>query len=582
MASRFGAFTDGAAADAGGSRDSPSARGCGRWWPPRLDRGQSGCPARDGGGCHVQRYRLTDPRGLRTQEGMTSPLASFRSARHPFALLLVIGVTVTDGCGSNSGTHVSDAGAGDRSVAPPVGAAGPHVVILSIDGMHGVDLDRYIVKRPDSALAALVKSGVRYADVSTPFPSDSFPGQIAVATGGTPKSTGVYYDLSYDRHLSPPNSDCSTKGAIVDFTEASDIDSSVETGGGGFALTALPRDPTRGCAPVFPHEFLRVNTTFEVVHEAGLRTAWFDKHLTYDVLNGPSGKGVDDLWNPEVAAKTNKSVTGALAYDDRKVDGLLNLLAGKDHTGTTTVGVPALFGMDFQSVSVAQKSVGNGYADATATPTATLLTAFDRTDASLGKIVAAIKAGGMWNSTTLIVTAVHGQAPIDPSLAKTISPSLLWDAVNAVQPNLLAHVTADGVALFWLSDSSMTSAVSTALLANADALGIESVLSGDAIASSFADPLVDDRVPDLIALVKPGVIYADKAKAGEHGGNSDDERKVLLLVGGGTVVPDVVTDPVETRQIAPTALAALGLDPGKLEAVKQEGTSVLPGIARTP
>ena len=35
---------------------------------------------------------------------------------------------------------------------------------------------------------------------------------------------------------------------------------------------------------------------------------------------------------------------------------------------------------------------------------------------------------------------------------------------------------------------------------------------------------------------------------------------------------------VETKQVAPTILRILGLDPNKLEAVQKEGTAVLPGL----
>lgn len=136
------------------------------------------------------------------------------------------------------------AGCTGTDTGPAAAAASktaPHVLVLSVDGMHGVDLERYIAAKPESTLAMLAKTGVRYTDVSTPFPSDSFPGQLALATGGTPKSTGIYYDLSYDRHLSPPDSDCTKTGAIVDFTEASDVDASREDAGGGLSASALPR-----------------------------------------------------------------------------------------------------------------------------------------------------------------------------------------------------------------------------------------------------------------------------------------------------------------------------------------------------
>ena len=36
---------------------------------------------------------------------------------------------------------------------------------------------------------------------------------------------------------------------------------------------------------------------------------------------------------------------------------------------------------------------------------------------------------------------------------------------------------------------------------------------------------------------------------------------------------------VETKQVAPTILRILGLDPNKLDAVQKEGTAVLPGLS---
>jgi arylsulfatase A-like enzyme len=40
----------------------------------------------------------------------------------------------------------------------------------------------------------------------------------------------------------------------------------------------------------------------------------------------------------------------------------------------------------------------------------------------------------------------------------------------------------------------------------------------------------------------------------------------------------VVSSAVETSQVAPTILKALGLDPDALDAVRIEGTPVLPGL----
>jgi arylsulfatase A-like enzyme len=51
-----------------------------------------------------------------------------------------------------------------------------------------------------------------------------------------------------------------------------------------------------------------------------------------------------------------------------------------------------------------------------------------------------------------------------------------------------------------------------------------------------------------------------------------------MLLSNPSFSSETVTSPVETAQIAPTILAALGLDPEKLISVQKEGTQVLPGL----
>src|SRR5262245_43054062 len=92
--------------------------------------------------------------------------------------------------------------------APPKGLIYDHVLLISIDGLHAVDLSNYITANPNSTLATLAKNGVRYPNALTTAPSDSFPGLLAPTTGGTSRSTGVFYDDSYDRLLFPPGSNC--------------------------------------------------------------------------------------------------------------------------------------------------------------------------------------------------------------------------------------------------------------------------------------------------------------------------------------------------------------------------------------
>src|SRR5262249_53979261 len=163
-------------------------------------------------------------------------------------------------------------------------------------------------------------------------------------------------------------------------------------------------------APVFPHSYLRVNTIFEVIKRSGGYTAWTDKHPAYEILNGPSGEGLDDFFGPEINSLVvplpggpgcesvpHPTATDALTasfkniqcYDMLKVRAILNQINARDHTGTKAAPVPTVFGMNFQAVSVGQKlveaSIGvtGGYIDAVGTPSAALLDEIGFVDASL-------------------------------------------------------------------------------------------------------------------------------------------------------------------------------------------------------
>jgi hypothetical protein len=222
-------------------------------------------------------------------------------------------------------------------------------VLISVDGLHGVDLTRYVAHHPTSTLARLSHHGTTYVNGTTAKPSDSWPGLLAIVTGGSPRSTGIMYEVSYDRSLSPPGSACATVGTVVDYSEFIDVNQNVIDGGGGVDPAKLPLDPSHGCTPLYPHSYLRVNTVFEVIKAAGRRTAWSDKSLGYEVVNGPSGHGVDDLFTPEISAPLpngetpTTSVADVEMYDTIKVRAILNEIDGFDH-GRATSGWPQIVG----------------------------------------------------------------------------------------------------------------------------------------------------------------------------------------------------------------------------------------------
>jgi hypothetical protein len=466
-----------------------------------------------------------------------------------------------------------------------------HVLLLSVDGLHGFDLERFIATNPQSALARLSEHGHTYTHASATRPSDSFPGLLAMVTGGTPRSTGVYYDDGYDRLLAPANGPC-VPGARVQWKQNLDVVPF------SFAATInpllLPRDPADGCVSrVWPRQFPRVNNVFELVKASGGRTAWSDKHPAYEFLNGPSGTGVDDLYTPEItlnppALTTTNSFSLTMAYDDMKVAAIVNEINGFDHTGTTWVGTPTLFGMNFQAVSVGQKLIEKrltgevlvgGYVDASGTPSAPLQAALAHTDQSIGAMMSALEAQGLADSTMIIISAKHGNSPVDPAMLVRINPAVISTIVNSVAPGLLAQLSADTGPLIWLKDQTKTAAVVAALdqPANRAAARIAQILSGPDLTALFADPLTDWRAPDIILVPEPGTVYTTSAtKIADHGGFGEDDVRVALLVSQTSMSNKTIDKPVETRQIACTILQALALACEALTSQQVEPSKFLP------
>jgi hypothetical protein len=532
------------------------------------------------------------------------------------------------------------------------------VLLVSVDGMHAVDLSNCIngistVNGGDPycpALAALGRSGVNYVAASTSKPSDSFPGLIAIVTGGSPALTGIYYDVAYARNLDAPATTTGNglgagpctpgappTGTTTEYEEGIDIDQTKVNGGApGAALTdggiasidpkKLVRDPNHGCAPVYPWNFVRANTIFSVIHGAGGYAAWSDKHPAYSAVAAGLGPvALDDFYGPEinstvialpgvttptgvscatvqdpgsdVTAWTN-SFQNIQCYDTLKVNAILNEIKGMNHLGTKTTKTPTIFGMNFQAVSVGQKlveksnGVTGGYLDAAGTPTDALLGEFKFVDASIGAWVNELKAQGLYDSTLIVITAKHGQSPIDPSryvsqeINGTSPVTLLSNAgyiPNSESTNNPTGIgpTEDDVSLVWLNNSTNTEASVKILEDNATTTGIAlgQIYYGPSLTLNYNDPTVDPRTPDIIVTPNVGVTYSgSKAKLSEHGGFAHDDTNVVMLLSNPSFQPKTVKAGVGTAQVAPTILKALGLDPTALYAVRQEGTPVLPSL----
>ena len=95
---------------------------------------------------------------------------------------------------------------GGRTSANNIEKVYKYVAAFSIDGFHGSDVGKYVAKRPQSTIATLLETGYEYTAALTSGPSDSFPGTINLFTGASPRTTGVWYDNTYDRTFWPPYS----------------------------------------------------------------------------------------------------------------------------------------------------------------------------------------------------------------------------------------------------------------------------------------------------------------------------------------------------------------------------------------
>jgi len=544
------------------------------------------------------------------------------------------------------------------------------VLLISIDGMHALDfincaqgISGVNAGAPYCPnLAELAETGANYLGASASEPSDSFPGLMALVSGGSPRTVGAFYDVAYDRVLAPPAKTTGNglaagtctpgvaNGTATEYEEGIDIDQTQLNGGappgvdGGIAsidANRLERDPFKNCAPVFPWNFVRTNTIFGVVHAAKGYTAWSDKHPSYSSVSGPGpglATNVDDYYSPEInsipvglptpgcnplpdqtAVSSSNDYTSSFqniqCYESLKVQAIVNEINGKDHSGTTRKPVPNLFGMNFQVVSVGQKlieksltpTLKGGYLDNEGRPTPALLGEIKFADAAIGQFVHALKKRGLYNSTLIVISAKHGQSPIDSARYLGISNSLN-DPITTSPATILENLvpfskspanpdgqpTEDDISLIWLTHSSDTATAVGMLESQSPAApnlgapggniaGIGEIFSGPGISQMFNPPGLppngDPRTPDIIVTPNIGVTYSGSGKKlAEHGGFSHDDTNVMMLLSNPSFSPATVTSPVETAQIAPTILAVLGLDPQELVAVQKEGTQVLPGL----
>ena len=534
-----------------------------------------------------------------------------------------------------------------------------HVLLISVDGLHQSDLKWYVANHPNSELAKLANGGLEFSNAHTVVPSDSDPGGTALMTGGDPRATGVYYDVEYNHstyEAGTTNCTGPTGGDVI-FDSPDDYDVTQLDGvpaNSPQAIPGLDKNPAlimnmtpapqsilnpatfpvdaKSCQPITPWDYLKVNTIFQVIHNAGLRTAWSDKHAIYTSFNGPGsgGKSIDDFFAPEIDSNAIEpdgtpypggiSWTGDNAatrqYDGYKVQAIVNEINGFDHSGRNKVGTPAIFGMNFQVISTAQKLLNseaviggpvlNGGYSSPGVPGPLLSSALNWLDVQLKTFVDAIQANPQTRgSTAIVLTAKHGQSPLNSGQIKRIDDGPIINAINAAwtaahpgSGKLIVAGTDDDLWQSYLSVKTQAAAdfvknylwshtaqavnyanTGTTKTVTVQHSGLRQIYAGDQSARYFGVPVSDPRHPDVFGVAQVGTIYTTGTKIAEHGGSNPGDRDVPILVyAPGTVRSGSSDEWVKTSQVAPTVLALLHLNPHALRAVQIEGTRVLPGI----
>jgi arylsulfatase A-like enzyme len=195
-------------------------------------------------------------------------------------------------------------------------------------------------------------------------------------------------------------------------------------------------------------------------------------------------------------------------------------------------------------------------------------------DQSIGRFVNELKAQRLFDSTLIIISAKHGQSPIDGSKRRGIGGGQPATTIGSAD----AFDISDDGSLIWLTDPSLTPAVVATLStpANQQTLGIQEIFAGQSLRNKFDNPGADPRTPDIILKVNTGVIFTGGSKLSEHGGFNEDDVHTALLVSLPSLEHAVVKSAVSNQQVAPTIIKALGLDPDDLDAVRKEQIAPLP------
>ena len=89
-----------------------------------------------------------------------------------------------------------------------------------------------LANNPNSRIAQFVRSSVQFNNSNSSFPTDGTPATLALITGSSPKTHGLWFKNFYERDLYPPGSNCTGPiGASIALDESIDVNATALDGG---------------------------------------------------------------------------------------------------------------------------------------------------------------------------------------------------------------------------------------------------------------------------------------------------------------------------------------------------------------
>ena len=233
-------------------------------------------------------------------------------------------------------------------------AVAKHVILISFDGLHEQDVARCVASNACPNIALLAKDGITYTNAHTPGLSDSFPGLAALVTGGSPKTTGSVLRRVVRPHpVRAVRYQTCTRHARLERrlrrnhrhrcaerrrTRASRRRRRIQSAGD----SARERS-TASASRVYPHDYVKTNTVFEVVkasvpqraHGVG-RQACVGLRLAQRTVG--HGRRRSDAHRDQLDRSRRRTpnytdiYTHTEVFDDFHVQALINQIDGKNST----------------------------------------------------------------------------------------------------------------------------------------------------------------------------------------------------------------------------------------------------------